>query len=101
MPLSIVPSFLIYCYITAIMPGPANLCSLSTALRYGKTVALRQWRGLAVGFLIDSLAAVALCRLIGGVLGEYVRWLSWIGAAYILWLAWRLLRASGTAPVCL
>lgn len=98
LPLSIIPSFLLYCYITAITPGPANLCSLSTALRYGKTVALRQWRGLAVGFLIDSLAAVVLCRLLGGVLGEYVRWLSWIGAAYILWLAWNLLRASGTAP---
>ncbi len=97
-PASIIPSFLLYCYITGITPGPANLCSLSTALRYGKTVALRQWRGLLTGFLIDSLAAVALCRLLGGVLGSYVRYLSWIGAAYILWLAWHLLRSSGTPP---
>ncbi len=98
MPMTILPSFLLYCYITGITPGPANLCSLSTAMRYGKTIALRQWRGLAAGFLIDSIAAVGINRLLGGVLGSYVRYLSWIGAAYILWLAWHTLRSSGTAP---
>ena len=50
MPLSLLPSFLLYCYVGAITPGPANLCSLSTALRYGKGPALRQWRGLLTGF---------------------------------------------------
>ena len=81
MPVSILPSFLLYCYITAITPGPANLCSLSAALRYGRTVALRQWRGLAAGFFIDSMAAVLISRLLGDVLGSYVQYLSWIGAA--------------------
>lgn len=98
MPVSILPSFLLYCYITAITPGPANLCSLSTALRYGRTVALRQWRGLATGFFIDSMAAVLISRLLGDVLGPYVQYLSWIGAAYILYLAWHILRSAGTAP---
>ena len=98
MPVSILPSFLLYCYITAITPGPANLCTLSTALRYGKDAALRQWRGQATGFFIDSMAAVLLSRLLGNVLGEYVQYLSWIGAAYILWLAWHILRSAGTPP---
>ena len=47
MPISMVPSFLIYCYVGAITPGPANLCSLGAALRYGTGPALGQWRGLA------------------------------------------------------
>mgnify|MGYP002868799265 CR=1 FL=1 len=97
-PISVIPSFLIYCYITAITPGPANLCSLSTALRYGKEVALRQWRGLAAGFLTDSMLAVLINRLLGNALGPYVKYLSWIGAAYILWLAWHILRSAGAAP---
>ncbi len=42
MPVSLIPSFLAYCYIGAITPGPANLCSLSAALRYGKGPALKQ-----------------------------------------------------------
>lgn len=98
MPAAIIPSFLLYCYITGLTPGPANLSSLAAALHYGRGVALRQWRGLAVGFVIDALAAVLINRLLGDVLGPYVRYLSWIGAAYILWMAWHMLRASGTAP---
>ena len=98
MPLSVLPSFLIYCFITAITPGPANLCSLSAALHYGKAAALRQWRGLITGFFIDSMAAVLLNRLLGSVLGDYVRYLSWVGAAYILWMAWSMFRAAGADP---
>ena len=98
MPLSVIPSFLIYCFITAITPGPANLCSLSAAMHYGTDAALRQWRGLITGFFIDSMAAVLLNRLLGSVLGVYVRYLSWAGAAYILWLAWNMLRSAGADP---
>ncbi len=98
MPAAIFPSFLLYCYVNSITPGPANLCSLSTALRYGKTAALRQWRGLALGFFLDSMAAVVLCRVLGDVLGGAVRYLSWLGAAYILYLAWHTLRSAGTPP---
>lgn len=95
MPLSLVPSFLAYCYIGAITPGPANLCSLSAALRYGTGPALRQWRGLFVGYFLDAMGAVAVTWLLGTVLNEYVGYLSWVGAAYLLWLAWHMLRSAG------
>lgn len=95
MPISLLPSFLIYCYVGAITPGPANLCSLSAALRYGRGPALRQWRGLFVGFTLVSLASVLVSYLLGSVMNQYVGVLSWIGAAYILWMAWHMLRASG------
>ena len=94
MSLSILPSFLIYCYIGAITPGPANLCSLSAALRYGRGPALRQWRGMVVGFTCISLASVAATYLLGTLLNEYVGVLSWFGAAYLLWMAWHTLRSS-------
>ncbi|WP_298029801.1 LysE family transporter [uncultured Dysosmobacter sp.] len=95
MPVSLFPAFLTYCYVCGITPGPANLCSLSAALRYGKGPALRQWRGLFAGFFIVSMGAVAVTCLLGAVLDRYVGVLSWIGAAYILWMAWHMLRSSG------
>lgn len=98
MPLSVLPSFLIFCIVNCITPGPANLCSLSTSMRYGTAIALRQWRGLVAGFFIDSMAAALLGRLIGSALGDYVRYLSWAGAVYILWLAWNMLRSAGSDP---
>lgn len=94
MPLSLIPSFLIYCYVGAITPGPANLCSLSTALRYGRGPALRQWRGLFTGFFAVSMASVLVTYFLGTVLNQYVGLLSWVGAAYLLWMAWHTLRSS-------
>ena len=94
MPLTVIPSFILYCYITGVTPGPANLCSLSTALHYGKKTALRQWRGLFWGYFIISMGAVLITRLIGTVFYQYVPYLSWVGAVYILWLAWHTFHAS-------
>ena len=95
MPASLIPAFLVYCFVNSITPGPANLCTLSAALRYGRGPALKQWRGLFTGFFVDSMMAVVLCRLLGAVLSQYVGYLSWLGAAYLLWLAWHMLRAAG------
>lgn len=98
MPLSLLPSFLLYCYVGAITPGPANLCSLSTALRYGRGPALRQWRGLFTGFFAVSMAAVLITYFLGTMLNQYVGLLSWVGAGYLLWMAWRTLRSSAGQP---
>lgn len=97
MPMTLIPSFLLYCYVCAITPGPANLCSLSSAMRYGRGPALRQWRGLFTGFFIVSMVSVLVTHLLGTVLNEYVSLLSWIGAAYILWLAFHMLRSSASS----
>ena len=94
MPVSLIPSFLLYCYVGAITPGPANLCSLSAALRYGRKEALVQWRGIFAGFACVSMGSVLVTWLLGAALSQYVVYLSWIGALYILRLAWHTLRAS-------
>lgn len=92
MPVSLIPSFLSFCFINGITPGPANLCSLSTAMNEGKQAALRQWRGLFTGFAIVSLGSAMVNAFLGSVLGEYVRYLAWAGAAYLLWMAWNIIR---------
>ena len=91
MPLSLVPSFLFYCFITGITPGPANLCSLAAALKYGRECALRQWRGLLTGFFLDAMGAVFVTFFLGEILHRYVKVLSYVGAAYIPWLAFQML----------
>ena len=44
------------------------------------------------------MGAVALTWLLGAALDEYVGMLSWVGAAYLLWLAWHMLRSGGAGP---
>jgi cysteine/O-acetylserine efflux protein len=58
----------------------------------GKQAALRQWRGLFTGFAIVSLGSAMVNAFLGSVLGEYVRYLAWAGAAYLLWMAWNIIR---------
>ena len=84
MPASLIPAFLVYCFVGGITPGPANLCSLSAALRYGRGPALKQWQGLFVGFFLVSMGAVAVTYCLGTLLSGYVGWLAWVGAAYLL-----------------
>lgn len=95
MPVSLIPSFLTYCFVLCITPGPANLCILSTALRYGKRAALRQWRGLFTGYSIVAMLSVLITYFLGSVLNQYAGLLTWVGAAYLLWMAWHTLRSSG------
>ena len=98
MPVSLIPSFLAYCFVLCITPGPANLCILSTALRYGKRAALRQWRGLFTGYFIVAMLSVFITYFLGSVLNQYAGVLTWVGAAYLLWMAWHTLRSSSLAP---
>ena len=50
------------------------------------------------GFFLDSMGAVAVTWLLGAALDRYVGALSWIGAAYLLWMAWHMLRPGGADP---
>jgi len=79
-----------YCFVQGITPGPANLCSLATTLRYGREQALRQWYGLTAGFYVVSLASVVMVWAVGQVASGLMGWLALIGAAYVLWLAWTM-----------
>lgn len=94
MPRALYLSFFFYAFVAGITPGPANLCSLSAALRFGRHRALRQWTGIFTGFAVDSFVSALLCRIIGGVLGDYVKYLSYIGCAYLLYLAFKMLKSS-------
>ena len=93
-PVEILPSFLWYCYLSAITPGPANLCSLSLALRRGRKDALCQWTGIFAGFFVVAMASVFVAYFVGAAAGERVGFLSFVGAAYLVWLSMRMVRQS-------
>ncbi|MBP3774741.1 MAG: LysE family transporter [Bacteroidaceae bacterium] len=97
MPLHLLPSLLLYILLVGYSPGPANLYSFSCALKYGRRQSLKMWRGLLVGFCIILVVSVFLCHFIGEAVGPYVVWLKYLGAAYILWLAYKIWRAPADA----
>ena len=90
-PIEILPSFLFYCYISAVTPGPANICSLSTSLQEGKKAAFQQWIGIFTGFFIVSIISVFVSYFLGTALNDKVQYLSFVGAAYLIYLAIHIL----------
>lgn len=96
MPLSLLPAFLFYCFAASITPGPANLCSLATAMKYGTSQAMKQWRGLYSGFAVDALFAVLINYFLGAAASEYLSVFKYVGGIYILWMAFHMLKSSAS-----
>jgi len=95
MPIELLPSLLLAIVAVGYSPGPANLYSLACCLKYGRRKALRMWRGLLTGFSIAVVIMAVLTHLLGEMMGDYVGYVRYLGAAYILWLAWKMWRFSG------
>ena len=97
MPIGLVPPLLLSILLVGYSPGPANLFAFAMVLRHGRRQALRMWCGLVVGFCIVATICVLAIHFFGMAFGGYIRYLKYLGAAYILWLAIRMYKASGKA----
>lgn len=87
-------AFSLFTLIGAITPGPNNTISTLSGATFGFRRTLRQMLGVTVGYPL-MLAGLGLG------LGEVFRHLPWlhgtlryVGAAFLLYLAWKLIRAN-------
>jgi cysteine/O-acetylserine efflux protein len=102
---TLVSAFLTYTLITAMTPGPNNILALSAANQHGLRRSGRVLAGMSAGFLLIMLLCALFTFTLISLSPMLVGWLSWAGAAYVLWLAWRiatsdttLFRADGALP---
>jgi len=94
MPYSLLPTLLLQILVVGYTPGPANIYSLAMSLRHGRKQSLVMWLGLLAGFSIAVTLMAVLTHFIGMAFGQYVGYLKYVGAAYIVYLAYRILRSS-------
>lgn len=87
---TIISGFLTYTLITALTPGPNNILALSSVNQHGFRRSLRVLAGMSAGFLVLMLVCGIFTYTLISVLPSLTNWLVWIGAAYILWLAWKI-----------
>ena len=90
-------SFIAYACATTFMPGPNNILMLTQASRHGvkavRPLLLGIWSGLFTVMMIAGL----FCNALGSFVPRIVPYVKYIGAAYILYLAWKTLRRGGVA----
>ena len=88
--------FVTYTFVMSITPGPNNVMLTASGAHFGLRRTLPHIVGIGVGFAVQLLAVCA------GLSALFARWpalqraLGWVGAAYLLYLGWRLLGHSDT-----
>ncbi|MDK9723719.1 MAG: LysE family translocator [Sterolibacteriaceae bacterium MAG5] len=82
----------------ALTPGPNWLYLVSRTVAQGRAAGLASWCGTTAGLVVHVLlAASGLSALLALVPAAYHA-IRLIGAAYLLWMAWDLMRAPADAP---
>lgn len=95
MPTNLIPTLLLYIFVVGYTPGPANIFALTCSLKFGRRHALVMWLGMLTGFIITISVMCFATHMIGEALGRYVNYIKYLGAVYILYLAWKIYRTSG------
>ncbi|MEG1603153.1 MAG: cysteine/O-acetylserine transporter [Cloacibacillus sp.] len=90
-----VTAFLAYVLICAYTPGPNNILSMSAAGKYGFKRTLPLLGGIFTGFVIVMLLCAYFSVALAAVVPKVLPVMKWIGAAYILWLAWHIWKDTG------
>ena len=94
MPLEQLPALLLALLAVGYTPGPANIYAMSCSLKYGWRASMRMWCGLFFGFLTAALLAAAAAHLAGMTFRDYIPYLRYLAAAYIIYLAWKTYKAG-------
>lgn len=92
-----VSAFLSYVIITTFTPGPNNIMSMSNASKYGLKKALPFNGGVFFGtFIIMALSSFLSSTLLNFI-PSIKPVMTYIGVAYILWLAWKIYNSKSNA----
>jgi threonine/homoserine/homoserine lactone efflux protein len=93
MTLDLMLAFLTYAFVTSITPGPNNTMVLASGVNHGFGRTIPHVLGISSGFAVMVLAVgFGIGRLFAAAPWLYEA-LRWIGAAYLLWLAWKIATA--------
>jgi len=89
--------YVTYAFVMSVTPGPNNVMLTASGARFGMRRTVPHLLGVSAGFNVQLLA---VC---GGLSMLFSRWpalhtlLSWLGAAYLVFLGWQLLRSETRA----
>lgn len=95
MSLSVYLAFLLACLVVMIVPGPAVTLIVANSLRHGRRAGLLNVAGIQLGLALTvGVVLLGLASLVAAM-GEWFVWVRLAGAAYLVWLGWKLLMDSG------
>lgn len=92
-------TFCLACLALVIVPGPTVTVVIANALRFGTRAGMMNVLGTQVGVVLWLIVAALGLQAAIQVMGVWFDLLRYIGAAYLIWLGYRLLRSNGDLAV--
>jgi threonine/homoserine/homoserine lactone efflux protein len=95
MTLEIYLAYVLACVVITVVPGPTVTVIVANSLTHGTRAGLLNVLGTQIGLAVMlSTLLVGLSAIIA-TMGVWFDWLRFLGAAYLIWLGWKLIRSSG------
>jgi threonine/homoserine/homoserine lactone efflux protein len=93
MALDLYLAYLLACVLIAIVPGPTVTVIVANSLRHGTCAGLLNVAGTQLGLAMLMATLVVGLSSVIAAMGWIFDWLRYAGAAYLVWLGWKLLRS--------
>ncbi|SFI34326.1 Threonine/homoserine/homoserine lactone efflux protein [Bosea sp. OK403] len=95
MSLELYAAYLVACLVIIIVPGPTVTLIIANSLKHGSRAGLQNVAGTQAGLAIMiGIVGIGLSSVIAAM-GHWFDWLRLAGAAYLIWLGWKMFRAAG------
>jgi threonine/homoserine/homoserine lactone efflux protein len=93
--LELYAAYLVACLVVIIVPGPTVTLILANGMRHGTRAGLLNVLGTQIGLAIMiGVVGIGLTSMIEAM-GHWFDWVRLAGAAYLVWLGWKMIRSSG------
>ncbi|MEP9386727.1 LysE family translocator [Mesorhizobium sp. KR9-304] len=95
MSLELYAAYLAACIVIIMVPGPTVTLIIASSMRHGARAGLANVAGTQAGIaLMIAIAGIGLTTIIEAM-GHWFELLRLLGAAYLIWMGWQMLRSSG------
>src|SRR5688500_19577667 len=95
MSLELYAAYVVACIVIIIVPGPTVTLIIASSMRHGVRAGLANVAGTQLGIaLMIVIAGIGLTTVIEAM-GHWFELLRLLGAAYLIWMGWQMIRSSG------
>lgn len=95
MSLELYLAYVLACFVVVIVPGPTVSLIVANSITHGTRAGLLNVAGTQLGLATMMLIVLVGMTSIIETMGHWFDWVRFIGAAYLVWLGWKLIRNPG------
>jgi threonine/homoserine/homoserine lactone efflux protein len=95
MSIQIYLAYVVACFVITIIPGPTVTLIVANSLSHGTRAGLLNVAGTQLGLGLMMLVLIVGLSSVIATMGYWFDWLRLFGAAYLVWIGWKLLRSQG------